>query len=140
MRKPIVNYLLDWSAFLFLMPMIATGAILYFRLPPGSGTDSMLGLTRHEWGSVHSWVAAALLVVVVVHLILHAAWIKTLTLGNGDEASKRRRAWAAAGLAGILLALAVFVAVAPVAPGSRDGEGRGARANRAEHSGPGQRP
>jgi hypothetical protein len=43
MRKPIVNYLLDWSAFLFLMPMIATGAILYFRLPPGSGTDSMLG-------------------------------------------------------------------------------------------------
>jgi len=139
-KKPIVNYLLDWSAFLLLMPMIATGAILYFRLPPGSGADSMLGLTRHEWGSVHSWVAGALFIVVVVHLILHATWIKALTLGNGDDASKRRRAWAAAALTCILVTLAVFVAVAPVAHGSRDGEGRGARANRGEHSAAGQHP
>ncbi len=36
------------------------------------------GLTRHDWGDVHFWLAIALLVLALVHVALHWAWVCAL--------------------------------------------------------------
>ncbi|MEX0844285.1 MAG: DUF4405 domain-containing protein, partial [Balneolaceae bacterium] len=47
-----------------------------YILPPGSGSANIWGLTRHEWGDIHFWIAVIFAVTITVHLILHLPWIK----------------------------------------------------------------
>jgi hypothetical protein len=70
------------NAFLFIA-LAVTGAITRYVLPPGSGGragghvgQTWLGLTRHGWGDVHFWMAAAFIVGITLHLLLHAGWIR----------------------------------------------------------------
>ena len=39
------------------------------------GEATFWSLSRHDWGDLHDWVAVALLVVVIIHIILHWKWI-----------------------------------------------------------------
>jgi hypothetical protein len=86
---------------LTFLAMIATGSILRWVLPPGSGgggahagaglgrgfrggrgpltVQSFWDMTRHEWGDVHFWIAIALVGMVLLHLALHWGWIKAST-------------------------------------------------------------
>jgi hypothetical protein len=90
MRRTTVNFLVDAIAFLDLLGLIATGAILRFILPPGSGgghgrgfrggrglddVKELLGLGRHDWGDVHFVLSLLFLLLMLVHLILHWTWI-----------------------------------------------------------------
>jgi hypothetical protein len=82
MTRPTANYALDWLTFLLLACLAATGLLLHYSLPAGSGGNSVLSMTRHEWGDVHFWIALGFLGVIGVHLLLHSAWIKALTVGK----------------------------------------------------------
>ena len=65
-----------------------SGFILWFGFPQGgggggrgwgggSGTGQLTfwELSKHTWVDIHDWVAVALIVMVIVHVILHRKWI-----------------------------------------------------------------
>jgi hypothetical protein len=62
-----------------------------FVLPPGSGNLSVWGLGRHAWGGLHFWLAAGLIVLLVLHLALHWAWVCASTRGIALRRPPRER-------------------------------------------------
>lgn len=124
MRAPHWNAIVDAIAYVGFVALAATGLVLRFQLPPGSGGEhggrggagageravtTLWGLTRHDWGGVHYWIALGLLAVLAVHLALHWKWIVCMLRGKKSEASGRRFAIGAASLLGVLvLALVPF--------------------------------
>jgi len=73
--------------------LAGTGLLLRFRLVPGfmGGRGlTVLGLSRHEWGTYHLWAAYFLLFLVFVHMVLNFAFIKNVIAA--------RRAWVMIGL------------------------------------------
>jgi hypothetical protein len=92
MRRNTVNLILNGLAALLMMGLVCTGIILRFALPPGSNKDTSLwDLGRHQWGDVHFWLAAALLLVVLVHVANHWTWVVAVTIGRKSKASPRTR-------------------------------------------------
>ena len=94
MKKTLITIsnVLAFVAFLCLM---ATGSIIHWVLPPGSGglgrgggfgrgrhllegdrVQTLLGWGRHDWGSLHYWLAVAFVCIMVLHLVLNWAWIR----------------------------------------------------------------
>ncbi len=79
MKRNKLNPVVDLLAGVLLLGMIATGFILWFPLPPGTGTTYYLwGLTRYSWGAVHAWISVLLLSVLLVHVVLHWTWMLTV--------------------------------------------------------------
>jgi hypothetical protein len=91
MRRTTLNFMVDLIGFVDLLLLAATGAILKWVLPPGSGgghgdgfrrgrdpgeIKELLGLGRHDWGDIHFVLSLLFLLVILVHLILHWTWIK----------------------------------------------------------------
>jgi hypothetical protein len=76
MARTTTNALLDATAASLFIAMAATGFVLWFVLPPGSGKTWILwSLERHDWALLHAIVSAALLVVLVAHVTLHWKWL-----------------------------------------------------------------
>jgi hypothetical protein len=76
MQRTIVNLIVDLTAAVLLLAMIATGYLLQFPLPPGTNKAlSLWGLTRHQWGEIHFWISLGLLTMLAVHLVLHWRWL-----------------------------------------------------------------
>lgn len=79
MHRGKVNYFVDVLTLGVILAMTATGLILRFVLPPGSGGRALAQWTRHDWGDLHFWLAAGLGVIIVLHVALHWAWVCGLT-------------------------------------------------------------
>ncbi|MDY7110369.1 MAG: DUF4405 domain-containing protein [Planctomycetota bacterium] len=77
LRKNTLNFIVDLLTLLTILTMIGTGLIMYFTLPPGSGSRGLIlwGLGRHEWGDVHFWASVALGVLLILHVALHWSWV-----------------------------------------------------------------
>jgi hypothetical protein len=95
----MVNFIVDLVGFVDLLLLMATGAIMKWTLPPGSGggghgygygfrggrglgpgggqVQQLLGLGRHDWGDVHFILALVFICLILVHIVLHWTWIKT---------------------------------------------------------------
>jgi hypothetical protein len=104
--KNTINRILNYALYILFCLMIGTGCVLHFRLPPRSGRASMLGWTRHEWGEIHTWIAYAFILLIVIHLVMHRVWLIKI--------ASSRHAWKLWGglLVGVLLI--AFFAVYPV--------------------------
>jgi len=94
MKKTWKNFWTDAVMFVQILALSATGIILKWVLPPGSGhglghghghghelndgtgPETLLGLGRHDWGDVHFWIAVSLVAILVLHVILHWTWVK----------------------------------------------------------------
>jgi hypothetical protein len=105
--------IIDLLSFIILTMMISTGAVLEFTLPVRSGPLSVWGMTRHEWGSVHSVVSIIFLVLMSSHLILHFTFIKSAIAGNATREQMYRLAIGLIALIA-LIALAISPVVSPV--------------------------
>jgi len=94
MRRTTLNFIVDLIGFVDLLLLAATGAVMKWVLPPGSGgghgsgfrggrnareVKELFGLGRHDWGDIHFVLALLFLIVILLHLILHWTWIKTCT-------------------------------------------------------------
>jgi hypothetical protein len=99
MRRTTLNFVVDLIAFVNLLLLATTGTILKWVLPPGSGggggghgygfrggrgpgsgtgqVQQLLGLGRHDWGDIHFVLALVFVLLILLHLVLHWAWIKT---------------------------------------------------------------
>jgi hypothetical protein len=92
MSRNTVNFILDLVSFLNLLGLIFTGSIMRYVLPPGTGglgralhggqgrginIKELWSMTRHEWGSIHFYLAVIFVVLMIIHIILHWKWIKS---------------------------------------------------------------
>ena len=99
MRRVTLNFIVDLVGFVDLLLLAATGSVMRWVLPPGSGgggggrgygfrggrglgpgagqVKQLLGLGRHDWGDVHFVLALLFVLLILVHIVLHWAWIKT---------------------------------------------------------------
>jgi hypothetical protein len=120
-RRPLLNLLVDAIAFCGFVFMTASGVLLRFVLPPGSGHRATIwGLDRHGWGGVHFWMAVTLLGALSVHVLLHWKWIVCVVRGQPREGSGVRLALGIVGLVAVL-ALAAAPLVSRI---ERTGPGR----------------
>jgi hypothetical protein len=127
MSRTALNAIVDLVAYVGLVALATTGLMLRWQMPPGSGglhgmgsgsgagTGSrpitvVWGLTRHEWGSIHYWIALGLMGVLAVHLILHWKWIVCVLRGKPHSDVSGGRF--AVGVAGLLLV--TLLAAAPL--------------------------
>lgn len=91
MSRSTMNFVLDLGSFSVLLGLTVTGLIMKYILPPGtSGLGQVLhdgtgqgvnikelwSMTRHEWGSIHFYLAVIFVVLMIIHVILHWTWIK----------------------------------------------------------------
>ncbi len=114
MKRPNLNFIVDSLGFAGFVLLTATGVLMRYVLPPGSGRSTTIWtLDRHEWGSIHFWIAIVFLAVLAFHLFLHWRWIATLMSGRPREGSGARLALGTVGLAA-LLALAIAPFLSPV--------------------------
>ncbi len=78
MKRNTLNFWIDLFTFVVLFAKIWTGLLVRYVLPPGQGRGRGLelwGLNRHEYGTVHFYLAIAMVVLVVIHVWLHWSWI-----------------------------------------------------------------
>jgi len=90
MKRSTLNFIVDLISFIDLLGLACTGFIMKYVLPPGSGGHGQgfrggrgpaeikyfWSMTRHEWGSIHFYLALLFVALMVVHIILHWTWIK----------------------------------------------------------------
>jgi phosphotransferase system glucose/maltose/N-acetylglucosamine-specific IIC component len=117
MRRNTLNFLVDFLTLLAIFAMVATGLVLRFVLPPGSGGRHgeggllLWGWGRHDWGDVHFWAAVALAALLVVHVALHWSWVCTMVqrslrgTNSGQPGVGKRNAY---GVGFLLLVVLVF--------------------------------
>lgn len=125
MRRSTLNFVVDLASLLAMFGLIATGLLIRFVLPPGTGgrhghgpAKVVWGFGRHDWGDVHYWIAAGLGVLVLVHVALHWTWVcntvaRLVSRSHpGDvhaRGSKRKNAYGVGVLALIGFAFAGFL-------------------------------
>jgi len=124
MKRSTWITLVDVLAFIAFVFLITTGFLLKYVLPPGSGSamgpgtgwraasrpvSLVWGMTRHEWGDVHFWLAVFFLSVIALHLLIHWKWIVVSFKGRDRVQSSLQAALGVAALLGI-----VVLAAAPL--------------------------
>ncbi len=114
MKRSHLNFVVDSVALAAFIFLVATGVIMEFLLPAGSGHWTTLwGLDRHGWGSIHFWISVAFLAALAVHVYLHWKWIVSVVRKRPREGSGVRVGLGVFGLLA-LLAIAVAPLVSPV--------------------------
>lgn len=89
MSKARLNLLIDTLAYFGMVILLSTGLLLMYIMPPGTGgchgadgaRVTLLGLSRHQWGAVHWYVALGLIAIAAIHVLLHWRWVVS-TLGG----------------------------------------------------------
>jgi len=91
MSRNTTNFVVALLSFLNLLALAFTGFVMKYVLPPGTGglgralhggggrgihIKELWSMTRHEWGSIHFYLAIAFVVLMIIHIVLHWKWIK----------------------------------------------------------------
>jgi hypothetical protein len=83
MKRNTLNFLVDLISLLLMLGLAWTGLLIHYVLPPGSGGRggghgmTLWGLGRHDYGSIHFYLALALIGLMVIHIWLHWSWVCT---------------------------------------------------------------
>lgn len=84
-NKGMILFWTDLASAITFMALIITGAVLNWILPHGMGRQGggrggqaqFLAFSRHDWGELHFWIAAASVVLLVFHVAMHVGWVTT---------------------------------------------------------------
>ncbi len=84
--KTKFNIIVDILGFFSFLIISFSGIVLWRILPRGSyqggrgiTTEKMFfGLDRHNWTDIHNYIALVFIALILIHLILHWHWIKSL--------------------------------------------------------------
>jgi hypothetical protein len=112
LKKATLYFAVDIVAFALFVLLTATGILVRYVLPPGSGHFSTLwGMDRHQWGHLHFWMAVGLMAALALHLFFHGRFVVSVVRGRPREGSGGRVALALLGLVALIgLASAPFLA------------------------------
>lgn len=127
--KGKINFIIDVIMFVLMAILAGVGLLIKYVLLSGEdrwikygrNVDlSFWGLDRHEWGAIHLWIAIALVVLLVLHIILH--WSMIICLYKRIIGNKTGRVICGSALSVITLLFVVFpfiinVDMAEIAPG-----------------------
>lgn len=114
MKKSNLIAIIDLVAFVAFLFLTTTGVLLRYLLPERSGHwKTILGLNKHEWGTIHFWIAVVLLFVLALHLLQHKKFIRNIFRGRNKEKMNVRMALGIIGLVAIIL-LALLPLISPV--------------------------
>ena len=78
MKKNSLKYIIDAILFIDICSIALIGLLLGFVIPEGKKHQAakyFLGLHRHEWGDIHLFLSAILLILLFLHLWLNWTWI-----------------------------------------------------------------
>jgi glucan phosphoethanolaminetransferase (alkaline phosphatase superfamily) len=131
MRRPSQNFAIDIAIAVTFVLLIATGFLMKYVIPPGSGRAlTVLTMNRHEWGEIHFWISVTMILLIALHLLLHTKWITTMVKGKNPLLRRKRAA------AGIIVGIVMlFVVLLPfLLPVQRTdaGQGEGSSSERVE--------
>jgi len=85
--KAKLNLFIDAIMLVLLMAIAGLGFLIKYVLVPGYKRNELynsnvelyyMGLTRHEWGSIHLWLSFIFLFLMLLHIILHWKMIKCI--------------------------------------------------------------
>lgn len=80
MREPILNFAINASMMLCMSAIIGTGFLIKYKLISGQERWEVygknvelyvLGMTRHQWGTIHLILGFVLLGLLIAHIFLH---------------------------------------------------------------------
>lgn len=115
MKRSSLISLIDLIAFTAFLFLTTSGILLHYLLPPGSGRWSEIwGMSRHQWGEVHFWIALGFFAVLAFHLVQHWRFVLGLFRGHVKEAMRLRVALGLVGLVAVVL-LSIAPLLSPVA-------------------------
>ena len=104
MNRLHATKIIDVIAFCLFALMVSSGVILHYVIPVRSGRSvTIWGMTRHEWGDIHFWIATIFLGVLVMHLFIHGRFIMNMIGGAGRNYSGIRFSLGLVALLAILL-------------------------------------
>ena len=135
MDKSKLNLVIDALMFLCIMAIAGIGFLMKFVLIPGKDRWTeygrnvglfLLGMDRHEWGTIHLIIAFILLGLLLLHIILHLKMIA----GMFDKLIASRKArWVIAIVflitCALLISFSMFVKPEVKEPGRGEGQHRG---------------
>jgi hypothetical protein len=101
------------SLYLAFCAAAGSGLVMEYRLPRGRSHRGLelLGLDRHEWGTLHFYLSFTTLALVVLHLALHWAWLK--------KVAAQARLWPLVVGLGLGLLLVLGPLLLPLGPSTR---------------------
>ena len=104
-KRTSTNFWLDLVSFVAMFCLAATGGLMYFVLPPGTGhSRSLFGFNRHDFGTIHFYLAVLALVLLAVHIILHWNWVCCVVaraLGKTKPSARTQKVWGWSVLVGL---------------------------------------
>ncbi len=118
MKRTAVNMAIDAAGLVAFVLLLSTGLLVRYQLPPGSGElghggfghgaqgrpiTLLWGLSRHQWGDIHYWLALVLVAILAIHVVLHWKWVVCVVRGRQTDASGKRLTLGVVGLAGVVL-------------------------------------
>ena len=75
MKRVTINTIVDIGCLITFIPSLITGLVLYLVLPEGGGRGSSwatyLGITRHQWVTMHNYTSLVFAALLILHLLLH---------------------------------------------------------------------
>jgi hypothetical protein len=118
MKRTAINMAIDAAAFVAFVLLLSTGLLVRYQLPPGSGDIGhggfgrgaearpitlLWGLSRHQWGDIHYWIALALVAILAMHVVVHWKWIVAVVRGRQTDASGLRLGLGLVGLIAVIM-------------------------------------
>ena len=100
MKKSMKNYVVFVAMFILGLAEAVSGFVLWLAFPDGGGGGgrwggsgladlTFWGLSKHAWIDVHDWVAVALVVLVLLHVVLHWKWLVRMAVALFKGKPKR---------------------------------------------------
>lgn len=125
MRRSSLITLIDILSFIGFVFLTSTGVLMRYVLPPGSGRwSSVWGLSRHDWGTIHYWIALGFFAVLAAHLVLHWRFVAGLFGAHLRAGARLRLALGIVGLVAVLALAAAPVLTPAESSGASSGGGR----------------
>ncbi|MDA3923656.1 MAG: DUF4405 domain-containing protein [Kiritimatiellae bacterium] len=79
MKSNVLRRYVDILMYALFCFITGSGLLIGYRLAPcsrgGDHGQTLLGMSRHEWGEWHLWAAYAVITLLIVHLILNFKFI-----------------------------------------------------------------
>jgi len=80
LSRTSINFTIDLLIAACFVGLIATGTVVHYVLPAGSGhSHALWSLGRHDWGDMHFWLAVTAIALALLHVALHWQWVCVTT-------------------------------------------------------------